>query len=138
LIRIITKGENTLTVYLSKLSFRFYVITHSRKLSMKKLRVWHKVLILLFCLFVFNASVYFYILWSGPFESAVNAYKSEFIEVQSQEISLCFLCRKRFSYGNGRWKYTFTIDVQHNGLNKKVPVTCQTVKGHKACDVKFL
>ena len=83
------------------------------------------MIMLVVLLMALSVPAHFFILQSDAFTSAVSAYQSQNPAVQHSDISLCYSCRKKISYGNGTWHYRFTLLVKKDGSEHEIKVHSQ-------------
>jgi hypothetical protein len=94
---------------------------------MKKIISIKQMVLLVIILMALNTAFHFYIRFSEPYSAAIDAYKKLPIAQASDEVSLCFICRKRWSSGSGKRYFEFAIVVEKkSGMKQKFHADCMS------------
>jgi hypothetical protein len=96
-----------------------------------------KIVILVLVLLALAVASHVFLRLSPAFSSAAATYGRQHASIAPSDISLCFSCKKRISYGNGIWHYRFTLLVVSGGSTQKVRVHSQSLPENDGYAVTF-
>ena len=96
-----------------------------------------KMIVLALVLLALAVASHVFFRFSPAYSSAASTYRKQHASIATSDISLCFSCKKRISYGNGIWHYSFTLVVVSNGSTQKVKIHSQSLPGNGGYAVTF-
>jgi hypothetical protein len=96
-----------------------------------------KIIVLAVVLMALAVASHIFFRLSPAYSSAVATYEKQHASIAPADISLCFSCKKRISYGNGIWHYRFTLIVVSDGSTQKVRVHSQSLPRNGGYAVAF-
>jgi hypothetical protein len=96
-----------------------------------------KIIVLVLVLSALAIASHIFFRLSPAYSSAAATYAKQHTLIAPSNISLCFPCKKRISYGNGIWHYRFTLIVVSGGSTQKVKVHSQSLLGNDGYAVTF-
>lgn len=96
-----------------------------------------KIIVLALVLLALAVASHIFFRHSLAYSSAAATYGKQHAWIAPSDISLCFSCKKRISYGNGIWHYRFTLLVVSDGSTQKVAVHSQSLPGSGGYAVTF-